>query len=211
MSESRSIYGNKMSFFLDQLSRGPSEVKGDGDRRGPGLPCRPLCLCIWDQAMVPLPTSPEPCTGRGPACGPVASAESPERAQGCGGRAQSRPSWKGAALALLALGLPGALAAHNFLLRHSALITQLCCGPAPEARLGLASPPPQAWASLLPLPRRCSQEAGCRLQLVSERPRDPALGPLPLPAAAHFPCCYQFLLTGRLGSRPWEWLGDRQC
>lgn len=147
--------------------------------------------------MVPLPTTPEPCTGRGPAYGPVASAESPERAQGCGGRARSRPSWKGAALALLAPCLPGALAAHNFLLRHSALIAQLCCSPAPEVR------PRPCFA---PSPDAAPRKQGTSCSLFLERPRDPALGPLPLPAAAHFPCCYQFLLTGRLGSRPREWL-----
>lgn len=59
MSESRSIYGNKMSFFLDQLSRGPSEVKGDRDGGAvPGLFCRPLCLCIWGSGPGSSPHHP---------------------------------------------------------------------------------------------------------------------------------------------------------
>lgn len=79
----------KRPFSWTSSSRGPSEV--EGVRRGPRVggpraaPQTPLPL-LGDQATVPLLTTPSPCTGRGPAQGPVATAESPERTQGCGGR-----------------------------------------------------------------------------------------------------------------------------
>lgn len=49
MSEGRSIYGNKMSFFLDRLSSLMAllrwrETRGGPEVGGPGAARRPLCL-----------------------------------------------------------------------------------------------------------------------------------------------------------------------
>lgn len=79
----------KCSFSWTSCSRGPSEV--EGDRRGPGVGgprgcSADLSASVFGCLAVALsPLTREPCTGRGPAWGPVAGAESPERAQGCGG------------------------------------------------------------------------------------------------------------------------------
>lgn len=79
----------KCPFSWTSCSCGPSEV--EGDRRGPGVGGPQDCSA---DLSLPLsleirpwlsPHHPEPCTGRGPAWGPVAGDESPERAQGCSG------------------------------------------------------------------------------------------------------------------------------
>lgn len=153
VSEGRSIYGNKMSFFLDRLlfSRGPSEVEGDrrGSRSGRsrGGPTDLSASVFGDQAIVPLPTTAELCTGRGPARGPVASAESPERAQGCG-RPRAIPA--GSEWLLRACQEPQLpqtlrgrpLDSHNFLLLCSAIKTQWRCSTTLQVHAS-ASPFPQ--------------------------------------------------------------------
>lgn len=160
-----------------------------------GCPAGLSASAFGDQAMVPLPTIREPCTGRGPAYGPVASAESPERARLWPASAEpsqlERSSFRSAA------GLPGALAAHSFLLRHSALITQLCCSPAPGPASALLLPFPQTL-----LPGSKAPVAACFWRGPGALDWAPCHSRLQRTS----PCCYQFLLTGRLGSRPWEWL-----
>lgn len=175
VSEGRSIYGNKMSFFLDRLlfSRGPSEVEGDWrvsrSGRSRGGPAHLSASVFGDQAIVPLPATAEPCTGRGPARGPVVGAESPERAQGCG-RPRAIPAgseWLLGAcqepqLLQTLRGRP--LDSHSFLLLCSAIKTQLRCSTALEVHVSLGF-------SLSP--EAAPRKQGANSSLFLERPRNP--------------------------------------
>lgn len=127
----------KRPFSWTSCSCGPSErgsQEGSRRARSPGAaPKTPLPL-LGNQARVPLLAS-DPGTGRGPARGPVATAESSERTRRAVG-AQSHPSWKRVAawacqepqLLQTLKGRP--LATHDFLLLHSALKAQLQCSAA---------------------------------------------------------------------------------
>lgn len=85
----------KRPFSWTSCPPGPSEVEGDGGPGAGGPWGCPAGLSSWvfgDPATVPLPITPEPFTGRGPAWGPLAVLSHQE---GPGlRRAQSRPSWK---------------------------------------------------------------------------------------------------------------------
>lgn len=174
----------KRPFSWTSCSCGPFErgsQEGSRRARSPGAaPQTPLPL-LGNQATVPLLAS-DPGTGRGPARGPVATAESPERTRrAVGGPEPSQLEASGC------LGLPGAPAAAD---------TE---GEAPgHSRLPLAALSPESTAAvqrrprplpqLLPLSRGSSQGAGATnrslfLQGPPAIPRDSTL-PLGFPGVS---------------------------
>lgn len=116
--------------------------------------------------MGPLPTAPRPCTGRGPAKGPVASAESSERALGCGGLGPSQLEVGDRQ------GLAGAPAATDTEGEAPGCSRLPPAVLSPPHNLDAAAPQREVQAQLLPLPRRRSL-AQHQSQFVSEPTQGP--------------------------------------
>lgn len=184
----------KRPFSWTSCSRGPSEVKRDRraqEWEARGCPAaRSACGEIrpWFLSPPPGPAPEEALLG-----GPGSVLSHQRRLRAVAGRAVPAGNEQP-----LAPGLPGAPAAHNFLLLHSALKTQLRCSTAPRSELSCSLSP------------SCSQEAGCQLQLVSAGAGTlhggwGGGGPA-TPSCSHFFLVLVFSLNWEAGVQAREWL-----
>lgn len=158
---------------------------------GPGLPCRPLCL--GDQAwLLSPPPTPSPAQEEVPLGGlwPVLSHQ-----RGLWAVAGPEPSQLGVSWgSLRAARSPGCSLPPAAPSRQNTTAMQHRPGG------------PCLSFSLSP---RLLPGSGVPAAACFWRPEDPALGPLPHPQLQRTsPWCYR-VFTGRLGSRPGEWLRGR--